>query len=177
MDDLWRKSFSPGDVERVTRGVATAGVLRAWVLHRYFRTPLKEPRAGKPREFPLLAVYEAALLAAFTRMGVPFDVAREWTTTILKGVKEAGGKSPIEPARWAWAAVQDGKIEGFGFNDDQSVNDLSIAFEIEIGDDGWGERTPAEYQAPTAIAVLNVRAEIERIDRELEKRKADDHAT
>jgi hypothetical protein len=62
-----------------TDGYATSDVLRAWIARDMFETPaslMPEPRAGKPRLFPLLAVYEAAMLSWTAQIGLSLPFMR-----------------------------------------------------------------------------------------------------
>jgi hypothetical protein len=44
-----------------------------------FSTPIAEPRAGKPRMFPLLAVYEAAMLSWGAQRGILHLIRGAWS--------------------------------------------------------------------------------------------------
>jgi len=60
---LERQTFSTKDVERFTGGHCTSDVQRNWNVRKLWACPwMQEPRAGKGREFPGLAVIEAVIL-------------------------------------------------------------------------------------------------------------------
>lgn len=74
MTDLLSPEVPAASVTVATGGYATPEVLRNWIARGVFRTPahlLPEPRAGKPRMYPRLAVYEAAMLAWAAASGLP----------------------------------------------------------------------------------------------------------
>lgn len=67
MRDLMEKGFGPNDVFVATGGYGTKALQRDWIKRGLFNAPVGEPRAGKPRDFPYLAVMEAALMAEAAR--------------------------------------------------------------------------------------------------------------
>jgi hypothetical protein len=82
--------FGPSDIVAATGGNVSLGDLRNWVRDGRFNTPLAEPRAGKPRDFPLFAVFEAVLLREFVSYGVPLDRAKIWNAQILARIVQKG---------------------------------------------------------------------------------------
>jgi hypothetical protein len=70
-------SFTCEDIERISNKKITKIDLREWVKRGYFNTPMEPVFAGKPREFPLTAVYEALLLRALSTKGVPMRIGKE----------------------------------------------------------------------------------------------------
>jgi hypothetical protein len=69
----------PGPVvTHATGGYATGHIQRNWVARGMFSMPIQEPRAGEPRIFPLLAVYEAAILSWGAQLGVLPFVRDAW---------------------------------------------------------------------------------------------------
>jgi hypothetical protein len=65
-------------VTYATGGYATGHIQRNWVARGMFSMPIQEPRAGEPRMFPLLAVYEAAILSWGAQLGVLPFVRDAW---------------------------------------------------------------------------------------------------
>lgn len=84
------QNFSPTDIVSATDGSVSVSDLRNWVRDDRFNTPLKEPRAGKPREFPIEAAYEAILLREFVAYGVPLETAKLWNQQILSEISKHG---------------------------------------------------------------------------------------
>jgi len=83
-------AFAPADIVAATNGRIAMADLRNWVRDGWFNTRLREPRAGKPREFPELAVYEAVLLSEFSAYGVPMKRAKAWNAEIIGRIAKAG---------------------------------------------------------------------------------------
>jgi len=83
-------TYGPADIERATGGEVTQADLRNWVRAKLFNTELAEPRAGKPREFPLRAVHEAALLSKFVKHGIRLAKAKGWLEGILQRIDKTG---------------------------------------------------------------------------------------
>jgi len=65
-------------VTYATGGYATGHIQRNWVARGMFSMPIQEPRPGEPRMFPLLAVYEAAILSWGAQLGVLPFVRDAW---------------------------------------------------------------------------------------------------
>lgn len=170
MANLDSKSFEPDDIHALTDGRVTLAALRQWVKAGWFVTKLEEPRAGKPRQFPLMAVYEALFLSVFAHMGVPYAEVKDWNRQLLASIIEG-----TPPNYLAWTPGRE-KFNHITFDRDLSVTDLSIAFAEQLGD-AWGEQTETKYQAPAAMAVLNIWAVLESVYHELEKRGAVGDAT
>jgi hypothetical protein len=64
-------------LEQATNGQISLIAQRNWAKAGYFRTydiETPEPRAGKPRMFTLLHVYEAAMLGHASRSGIPLHI-------------------------------------------------------------------------------------------------------
>lgn len=83
-------TFGPADIERATAGAITSNDLRQWNHFGMFNTPMAEPRAGKPRQYPLRAVHEAVLLRAFVAQGVTLAKAKRWNAQILDAIDRKG---------------------------------------------------------------------------------------
>ena len=87
------RDFEPSDIVSATAETdAPVSVhdLRNWVRDGRFNVPLAEPRAGQPRAFPILAVYEAALLKTFATAGVPLEKAARWNAEIIAAIVKRG---------------------------------------------------------------------------------------
>ncbi|MBI1207900.1 MAG: hypothetical protein GC191_11510 [Azospirillum sp.] len=70
--------WHPADVERATHGVCGPATQRNWVNRRLVPCPfLEEPRAGKPREFPGLAVVELCILTEAAAFGLPLQLVSD----------------------------------------------------------------------------------------------------
>ncbi len=63
-------------VVAATGGGCTLENQRNWVARKLFSTKLPEAKAGHPRQFPLLAVYEAEMLARAANDGTPLLTIR-----------------------------------------------------------------------------------------------------
>lgn len=81
---------TPADVEAATNGRVRQTDIRNWNRDGRFNTPIAEPRAGKPRQVPLNAVIEAALLREFGRFGVPLEKAKRWNAQLLDAIARNG---------------------------------------------------------------------------------------
>lgn len=84
------RTFGPADIERASASEVSQADLRNFVRDGRFNTPLEEPRAGKAREFPVYAVYEAVLLKRFSSYRVPLDKAKVWNRMILARIAAVG---------------------------------------------------------------------------------------
>jgi len=70
MRSLLEPSYGPADVYAATGGYGTQALLRDWIKRGLFNTPIPEPRAGKPRSYPWLAMIEAVMFAEGARRGL-----------------------------------------------------------------------------------------------------------
>lgn len=100
------KLYGPDEVEFATGGRVTKSDLRNWVKLGHFNTAMREPRAGKARGIPLVAVYEAALLREFQIHGVPLAEAKRWNKEILERIATKGFATVTE------SGTQHGPAEG-----------------------------------------------------------------
>jgi len=78
-------------VELATNGYASLNTQRAWVQRHVFFTPLPEAKAGKPRQFPLIAAYEADLLSWAGRAGLPLSLVKEMFAWAQSSLQPEGG--------------------------------------------------------------------------------------
>lgn len=80
-------------IEAATGGYCKLSIQRTWIAREMFTTPIPEPRAGHPRQFPLLAVYEAALLSWAAEHAQPLPIIREAIERRLGDIASMQGKS------------------------------------------------------------------------------------
>lgn len=85
-----------------------------------FITPIPEPRAGKPRRFPTLALYEAALLAHASRVGLPLSlVSAIYESRIWEGaslyVLKTGEAAAYYLSEAVKPAIESGELTEFHF--------------------------------------------------------------
>ncbi len=85
---LWAAAFTPADVEEATDGYVDRMTLRNFVRRGLFTAPIPEPKAGKPRQFPLVSTYEAAIMACALHSGLSLLLTRE---AIENRMRQAGG--------------------------------------------------------------------------------------
>lgn len=74
---LWNHTFTPADVSEASGGNCNSMTLRNLVRRNIFTSRIPEAKAGKPREFPLTAVYETAILFRGLRYGLHFALGKQ----------------------------------------------------------------------------------------------------
>jgi hypothetical protein len=109
MLDITAPAVPTPQVTIATGGFATSDVLRNWVARGLFKTPshlLPEPRAGKPRVFPLLAVYEAAMHAWGSKRGLPQSfMIHAWQFRIMRMLAQNGRSGGWQESDFAEGAA------------------------------------------------------------------------
>ena len=85
---LWGEVFTPADLEEATNGYVDRMTQRNFVRRQLFTAPIPEPKAGKPRQFPLVSVYEAAIMACALHSGLSLWLAQQ---AIEDRMLQAGG--------------------------------------------------------------------------------------
>ena len=75
--ELWNHTYTPADIEAATGGGCNVMTLRNFVRRDLFTCAIPEAKAGKPREFPLVAAYEAAILAMGLRYGLSYPLVKQ----------------------------------------------------------------------------------------------------
>jgi hypothetical protein len=97
MRDLFEYGYGPNDVYVATGGYGTKGLQRDWVQRGLFNTPIPEPRAGKGRNYPYLAVIEAALMAESARSGISVStISAAFQRRLLWEAKNASIEDKIQ---------------------------------------------------------------------------------
>ena len=88
--------FYPADVEAATGGYVNRRVQQTWKARNWFWTEIEEPLAGKPREYPLAAVYEAAIMASAGNAGQPLSLVHH---AVKKRLEEPALGRALEESR------------------------------------------------------------------------------
>ena len=88
---LMRGAYTPDAVYTATDGYATKVLQRNWISRGLIRTPVPEPLAGKPRQYPWLAVAEIALMACASQSGISVStVSAAMRLRLAQAAKAAG---------------------------------------------------------------------------------------
>ncbi len=74
---LGERAYFPGDIEAATDGYCNRSVQHVWHARNQWVTPTDTPMGGKPRQYRLEHVYEAAVIAAFVQFGLTIGQARD----------------------------------------------------------------------------------------------------
>lgn len=103
--------YDASDIDAVTDGHVNSPVLRAWIKQGRLRSKLlPESSQGKRSLYSKQTVFEVALISAFSRTGVPLDVATQWTLDVLQTVNKQGKFIPF----FAWSSPGTGLVPLIG---------------------------------------------------------------
>ncbi len=82
-DNLRGYWFTGADIEAACNSLVPEVVIRDWVQKGKFNETLPEGARGKPRKYPLNAVYEAVIMSHLSKLGVSLDDAKEVNLQVL----------------------------------------------------------------------------------------------
>ena len=77
LEDLTNRTYYPADIEAATGGYVDRKTQQSWHARGKWLTPTETPMGGKPREYRLEHVLEAAILATCVRYGLTLDQGRQ----------------------------------------------------------------------------------------------------
>jgi len=77
LESLKKRTYYPADIEAATDGYVDRKTQQSWHARKKWLTPTATPMGGKPREYRLEHVLEAAILATCVQYGLTLDQGRQ----------------------------------------------------------------------------------------------------
>ena len=73
--DLRKETFTAREIEAVSGGAIAPATINQWIARGQLKTPGKEPRAGKPRQYSHAQIYEILFMGRMSSLGISLDTA------------------------------------------------------------------------------------------------------